>query len=158
MCLYQISSNNSPGVKFDPTPGVTSFTRDYIGKTLEIALYLAIWPSLLNLACSFIYWASTKSAQGIALGSNLALPRGSQVLHCLYREKLKILLASSNKAYQIMHVAISTKRAKKIALGPNLALPWGEGGVTTFTWNHTGKTLEISLCLAIKPRLAKFCM
>ena len=31
MGLYQVSSNNRPGVKFDPTPGVTSFTRDYIG-------------------------------------------------------------------------------------------------------------------------------
>ena len=29
MGLYQVSSNNSPGVKFDPTPGVTSFTWDY---------------------------------------------------------------------------------------------------------------------------------
>ena len=26
MGLYQVSSNYSPGVKFDPTPGVTSFT------------------------------------------------------------------------------------------------------------------------------------
>ena len=128
--MSQISSNNSPGVKFDPTPGVTSFTKDYIGKTLEIALFLAIWPSLLNLACSFIYWASTKSAQGIALGSNLALPLGSQVLHCLYREKLKNLLASSNKAYQIMHVAISSKRAKKNSPGAKFGPALGGGGVS----------------------------
>ena len=59
MDLYQVSSNKSPGVKFDPTPaaggggggggggeGVTSFTWDYIGKTLEISLYLAIRPRL----------------------------------------------------------------------------------------------------------------
>ena len=83
MGLYQVSSNNSPGVKFDPTPGVTSFTWDYIGKTLEISLYLAKGLGLLNFACSFILWASTKSAQGIAPGSNLALPLGSQVLHGL---------------------------------------------------------------------------
>ena len=41
---YQLSSNYSPGVKFDPTPGVTSFTWDYIGKILGISLYVAIRP------------------------------------------------------------------------------------------------------------------
>ena len=41
---YQVSSNYSPGVKFDPTQGVTSFTWDYIGKFLEISLYLAVKP------------------------------------------------------------------------------------------------------------------
>ena len=41
---YQVSSNYSPGVKFDPTPGVTSFTCNYIGKTLETSLYEAIRP------------------------------------------------------------------------------------------------------------------
>ena len=41
---YQVSSNYSPGVKFDPTLGVTSFTWDYIGKILEISLYVAIRP------------------------------------------------------------------------------------------------------------------
>ena len=39
---YQVSSNYSPGVKFDPTPGVTSFTWDYIGKILEISLYVIL--------------------------------------------------------------------------------------------------------------------
>ena len=43
---YQVSSNYSPGVKFDPTPGVTSFTWDYIGKILEISLYIAIRPTV----------------------------------------------------------------------------------------------------------------
>ena len=46
MGLFQVSSNNTPGVKFDPTAGVTSFTWGYIGKTLEISLYLAIRPRL----------------------------------------------------------------------------------------------------------------
>ena len=57
MGLYQVSSNNSPGVKFDPTPGVTSFTWDYIEKTLEIAKSPCILPQglgLPNFACSFI--------------------------------------------------------------------------------------------------------
>ena len=44
MGLYQICSSYSAGVKFDPTPGVTSFTWDYIGKTLEFFLYIAIRP------------------------------------------------------------------------------------------------------------------
>ena len=44
MGLYQVSSNYSPGVKFDPTPGVTSFTWDYTGKILENSLYVAIRP------------------------------------------------------------------------------------------------------------------
>ena len=33
------------GSNLTPTSGVTSFTWDYIGKILEISLYLAIWPS-----------------------------------------------------------------------------------------------------------------
>ena len=44
MVPYQVSSNYSPGVKFDPNPGVTSFTWDCIGKILEISLYVAIRP------------------------------------------------------------------------------------------------------------------
>ena len=80
---YQVSSNYSPGVKFDPTPGVTSFTWDYIGKILEISLYVAIRPRVraTNLVCSFTLWVPIKFLQIIALGSNLTPPRGSQVLH-----------------------------------------------------------------------------
>ena len=44
MGLYHVSSNYSPGVEFDPTPGVTSFTWDYIGKILENSLYVAMRP------------------------------------------------------------------------------------------------------------------
>ena len=76
MGLYQVSANNSPGVKFDPTPGVTSFKWADIGKTLEFSLHVAM------------RHRSTKSAQGIALGSNLALPRGLQVLHWLIEGKI----------------------------------------------------------------------
>ena len=39
---YEVSSNYSPGIKFDPTAGVTSFTWYDIGKILEISLYVAI--------------------------------------------------------------------------------------------------------------------
>ena len=42
MGLCQVSSKYGPGVKFDPTPGSTSFTWDYIGKTLGFSLYVAM--------------------------------------------------------------------------------------------------------------------
>ena len=48
--LYQVSSNYSPGVKFDPIPGVTSFTWDYIGKPLEFSLYVAMGYQILHVA------------------------------------------------------------------------------------------------------------
>ena len=43
---YFSSRPNSPGVKFAPTAGFTSFTWDCIGKNLEISMYLAIRPRL----------------------------------------------------------------------------------------------------------------
>ena len=45
-----------------------------------MSLYLAIRPRLAKFACSLTYWASTKNAQIIALGSHLAPPQGSQIL------------------------------------------------------------------------------
>ena len=55
MGLYQVSSNDSPAVKFDPAPGVTSFTWDYIGKkTLKVSLYLAIRPRFTKF-CMYLY-------------------------------------------------------------------------------------------------------
>ena len=54
MGLYEVSSNYSPGVKFDPTTGVTSFTGDYIGKILEISLYVAIKPRVTKF-CMYLY-------------------------------------------------------------------------------------------------------
>ena len=41
---HQVSSNDSPGVKFDLALGVTSFTWASIRKTLEIFPYLAMRP------------------------------------------------------------------------------------------------------------------
>ena len=55
MGLYQESPNYNPAVKFGPTAGFTSFTWTYIGKTLEISLYLAIKPrgyQILHVALS----------------------------------------------------------------------------------------------------------
>ena len=42
--LYQECPNYIPGIQFGPVPGVTSFTLAYIGKILEMSLYLAIRP------------------------------------------------------------------------------------------------------------------
>ena len=117
MGLYQVSSNNSPGVKFDPTPGVTSFTWDYRGK------------------------------KTLGVSHN-------------YRENLPSLPVSCHKAYsyQILHVTLSSEplpREPKNSPGVKFGTALG---VTTFTWNYIGKALEISLYLAIRPRLAKFCL
>ena len=39
-------------IKFYLTLGVTSFTWDYIGKTLEFSLYVAMRPRVLHIALS----------------------------------------------------------------------------------------------------------
>ena len=72
---YQVSSNYSPGVKFDPTPwvkfdptpGVTSFTWDYIGKILEISLYVAIRPRVTKF-CMCLYQECPNYSPGIRFG------------------------------------------------------------------------------------------
>ena len=47
-------------------------------------------------------------------------------------------------------------------LEPAISIYWGRiwpnPGVTIFTRTYNGKTLEISLYLAIKPKATKFCM
>ena len=59
-------------------------------------------------ACSLILWPYTKSAQIIALGSNLAPPWESQVVLGLKRENFRKLYVPSHKAlgYQILHVTL----------------------------------------------------
>ena len=54
MVLNQICSNYSPGVKFGPAPGITSFRRACIEKTLEILLYLDIKPRVTKF-CMWDY-------------------------------------------------------------------------------------------------------
>ena len=56
MGFYQVSSNYRPGVKFDPTPWVISFTWDYKGKTLEFSLYVAM-KSMVTKYCMYPYLA-----------------------------------------------------------------------------------------------------
>ena len=55
MGLYLECPNHSPGVKFGPALGITTFTWAYKGKTLELSLYLAIRPKayqILHVALS----------------------------------------------------------------------------------------------------------
>ena len=100
MGLYQVSSNNSPGVKFDLTLGVTSFTWDYIGKTLENSLYLTKWLRLTKF-CMLLYLLRVPKVQ----------PGGHKFYMGLYRKKLPNLPVPSHKAkaYQILHVALSSE-------------------------------------------------
>ena len=67
MGLYQFSSNYSPWVKFDPTPGVTSGTWDYIWKTLEFSLYIAIRP--MNFFSNYSLGVKFDSTPGVTSGT-----------------------------------------------------------------------------------------
>ena len=57
---------------------------------------------------------------------------------------------------QILLYLALRPRVTKIVLRSNLAHPGLV--VTSFTWAYIGKTLEISLYLAIRPMAIKFCM
>ena len=87
-------------------------------------------------------------------------PGGHKFYIGLYRENFRNLPVPSHKAqaYQTLHGALSSeplprvpKNSPGVKFGPPL-------GITNFTWNYIGKTLEISLYLAIRPGLANFCM
>ena len=52
--LYQVSSNYSSVVKFDPTPEVKSSTWVFIGKTSEFSLYIAMRPRVSKF-CMWFY-------------------------------------------------------------------------------------------------------
>ena len=82
--LYQVSSIIDLGVKLGGG-GVTSFTWDYIGKTLELSLYVAVRPRVTML----LYLVGLyQECPNYSPGSNLAPPQGSQFLHGLIKGKL----------------------------------------------------------------------
>ena len=87
-----------------------------------------------NFACSLIYWVSTKIAQIIALGSNLAPPQGSQVLLGFIKGKLLLVALSSGPS----------PKGVNCTLGSNLLRR-----DTSFTWVYIVKSLEIFLLLNI---------
>ena len=91
MGLYQVSSNNSPGVKFDPAPWVTSFTWDYIGKkTLEVSLY-----QILHVALS-----SGLSPRDVNYNPRVELiAKGYKFYMGLYIEIFRNLLVAKHKNY-----------------------------------------------------------
>ena len=95
---YQVSSNYSPGVKFDPTPGVTSFTWDYIGKILEISLYVAIRPRVTKF-CMYLYLVGLyQEHPNYSPGVKFGPAPGSIVIHGIYRENLRNLPVPNLKA------------------------------------------------------------
>ena len=65
-------TNYSPGVKFDPALGVTTFTWAYIGKTLEISVYLAIRPMLTKFCMQLhlvdLYQECPNDSPGVKFG------------------------------------------------------------------------------------------
>ena len=95
---YQVSSNYGPGVKFDPTPRVTSFTWDYIGKILEIALYLTIRPRVTKF-CMWLYLVSLyQMCPNYSPGSNLTPPWGVTTFTWAYIGKSLEICVPSHKA------------------------------------------------------------
>ena len=98
---YQVSSNYSPGVKFDPTTGVTSFTWDYIGKILEISLYVAIRPRVRATKFGMLlylmgpYQVSSNYSPGVKFDP---IPWGHKFYMGLYRENFRNLPIRSHKA------------------------------------------------------------
>ena len=149
MGLYQVSSNNSPGVKFDPTPGVTSFTWDYIGKTLEVSLYLAIRPRLTKF-CRLPNWGQIwpqpgghKFYLGLYIGKTLEISLYLAIRPRLTELCMLLYLVSLNGECPNYSPGVKFGRTP---------------GFTSFTWAYIGKTLEISMYQAIRPRLTKFCM
>ena len=110
MGFYQVSSNNSPGVKFDPIPGVTSFTWDYIGKTLEISLYLVILPKLTKFCLHHylvnVYQECPNYSLGVKFGPTTEVTSFTRA----YMEKtlkISLYLDIKPRGYQILHVALS---------------------------------------------------
>ena len=69
--------NYSPGVKFDPALGVTTFTWAFIEKTLEISVYLAIRPRLTKFCIQLhvvdLYQECPNYSPGVKFGPALGV-------------------------------------------------------------------------------------
>ena len=161
MGLYQECPNYSPGVKFGPAPGVTSFTLAYIGKILEISLYLAIrprdtkfcmWPYLVGL-----YQMCPNYNPGVKFDPALGVTTftwayiGKTLEIFLYLALRPRLTKFCMQLHLVDLYQEWPNQCPGVKFGPT-------SGVTSFTLAYKGKTLEISLYLAIKPRVTKFCM
>ena len=145
------------GSNLAPPWGVTSFTWAYIGKNCQISLYLAIRPRLTKF-CRYFYLVSfyqecPNFSPGVKFGPT---PGGHRFHIGLYRENFKNLSVPSYKAlcmylYLVSLYGECPNYSPGVKVGPT-------PGVTSFTWAYIRRTLEISLYLAIRPRLTKFCM
>ena len=93
------------------------------------------------------------------MGSNLAPPQASQVLHGFISGNFSNLPLPSYKAqaYQILHVALSSGPLPRIPkLSPGIKFG-PTPGVTNFTWVYIGKTFEISLYqILLQPGVTSF--
>ena len=85
--LYQVSSIIDLGSNLGGGGG-TSFTWDYIGKTLELSLYVAVRPRVTKYRMLFYLVGLYQECPNYSPGSNLAPPQGSQFLHGLIEGKL----------------------------------------------------------------------
>ena len=99
MSLYQESAKNSPGVKFGPALGVTTFTWNYVEKTLNISLYLAIRPRLAKFCMySYLVILYQESQKKLPLGQIWPRPLGHNFYMELYRENFRNVPVPSFKA------------------------------------------------------------
>ena len=97
MSLYQESPRNSPGVKFSPALGFTTFTWSYIEKTSEISVpnHKAYGYQILHVALS-----SGPSPKGVNYNPRVELiAKGYKFYIGLYSEILRNFLVAKNKNY-----------------------------------------------------------
>ena len=161
MGLYQEFPRYGPGVKFGPAPGVTSFTWAYIGKNCQISLYLAIRPRLTKF-CRYFYLVSLYQecpnfSPGVKFGPTLGVTSFTEVY---IGKTLEISLYLAIRPW-LTELCMYLYLVSLYGECPNYS-PWVKfgptPGVTSFTWAYIRKTLEISLYVAVRPRLTKFCL
>ena len=100
MGLYQHWPNYSPGFKFGPTPGVTSFTWTYKGKTLEIFQHLAMKPRATKFCMHIVALSSGPSPIGINYNPRVKMiAKGYKFYMGLYSEIFGNLLVAKHKSY-----------------------------------------------------------
>ena len=96
--LYQQLPNYSPGVKFGPTSGVTSFTWTYKGKTLEISLYLAIKLRATKFCMYIVALSSGPSPRGLNYNPRVEMiAKGYKFYMGLYSEIFRNLLVAKDR-------------------------------------------------------------
>ena len=86
--------------KFGPTPGVTSFTWTYEGKTSEISQHLAIKPRATKFCMYIVALSSTPSPRGVNYNPRVEMiAKGYKFYMGLYSEIFRNLLVAKHKNY-----------------------------------------------------------